>query len=115
MNNFIKAQGERNLRKIYVRLFRSSFDARIPWCAARTDGHRRCRRNAGSMQKTAFEVAWRILRATPVNATALVSALLLTTRGVALTLDRCTTPFRTRWINWSSIAKTDDQQRAALD
>jgi glycerol-3-phosphate O-acyltransferase len=36
----------------------------------------------------AFEVAWRILRATPVNATALVSALLLTTRGVALTLDQ---------------------------
>lgn len=36
----------------------------------------------------AFEVAWRILRATPINATALVSALLLTTRGLALTLDQ---------------------------
>ena len=36
----------------------------------------------------AFEVAWRILRATPINATGLVSALLLTTRGVALTLDQ---------------------------
>jgi glycerol-3-phosphate O-acyltransferase len=33
-----------------------------------------------------FEVAWRILQATPVNATGLVSALLLTTHGVALTL-----------------------------
>jgi glycerol-3-phosphate O-acyltransferase len=36
----------------------------------------------------AFEVAWRILRVTPVNASALVAALLLTTRGVALTLDQ---------------------------
>ena len=33
-----------------------------------------------------FEVAWRILQSTPVNATGLVSALLLTTHGVALTL-----------------------------
>jgi glycerol-3-phosphate O-acyltransferase len=33
-------------------------------------------------------VSWRILRATPVNATGLVSALLLTTRGTALTLDQ---------------------------
>ena len=41
-----------------------------------------------ALQKMAFEVAWRILRATPVNATALVSALLLATRGVALTLDQ---------------------------
>ena len=39
-----------------------------------------------AMQKMAFEVAWRILRATPINATGLVSALLLTTNGVALTL-----------------------------
>ena len=43
-----------------------------------------------AMQKMAFEVAWRILRVTPVNATALVSALLLTTGGVALTLDHAT-------------------------
>lgn len=41
-----------------------------------------------ALQKMAFEVAWRILRATPINATALVSALLLTTRGLALTLDQ---------------------------
>ena len=41
-----------------------------------------------ALQKMAFEVAWRILRATPINATALVSALLLATRGVALTLDQ---------------------------
>src|SRR6201998_4281450 len=41
-----------------------------------------------ALQKMAIEVAWRILRATPVNATALVSALLLTTQGRALTLDQ---------------------------
>src|SRR6201995_3495042 len=35
-----------------------------------------------------FDVAWRILQSTPVNATGLVSALLLTTRGVALTLEQ---------------------------
>src|SRR5574337_3914 len=39
-----------------------------------------------AMQKMAFEVAWRIQRATPINATALVSMLLLATRGQALTL-----------------------------
>jgi glycerol-3-phosphate O-acyltransferase len=33
-------------------------------------------------------VAWRILQATPITATGLVSALLLTTRGLALTLDQ---------------------------
>jgi glycerol-3-phosphate O-acyltransferase len=41
-----------------------------------------------AMQKMAIEVSWRILRATPVNASGLVSALLLTTRGRALTLDQ---------------------------
>src|ERR1700751_5271997 len=39
-----------------------------------------------ALQKMSFEVAWRILQATPVTATALVCALLLTTRGAALTL-----------------------------
>lgn len=41
-----------------------------------------------ALQKMAFEVAWRILRATPINANGLVSALLLTSRGLALTLDQ---------------------------
>lgn len=41
-----------------------------------------------ALQKMSFEVAWRILQATPVTATGLVSALLLTTRGTALTLDQ---------------------------
>jgi glycerol-3-phosphate O-acyltransferase len=38
------------------------------------------------MQKMAIEVAWRIQRATPINATSLVAAVLLATRGRALTL-----------------------------
>ena len=85
--NFIKAQGERNYGKIYVR-FPEAVSMREhlgePHGPMTTD-------NAAkrlALQKMAFEVAWRILRATPVNATALVSALLLTTRGVALTLDQ---------------------------
>ncbi len=55
-----------------------------------------------AMQKMAFEVAWRIVRVTPVNATGLVSALLLIARGVALTVGSCTTPSRTYWITWSA-------------
>jgi glycerol-3-phosphate O-acyltransferase len=39
-----------------------------------------------ALQKMSFEVAWRILQATPMTATGLVCALLLTTRGAALTL-----------------------------
>lgn len=41
-----------------------------------------------ALQKMAFAVAWRILEATPITATGLVSALLLVTRGVALTRDQ---------------------------
>jgi glycerol-3-phosphate O-acyltransferase len=85
--NFIKAQGDRNYGKIYVR-FPEAVSMREylgePHGAMAED--QAAKRLA--MQKMAFEVAWRILRATPVNASALVSALLLTTRGVALTLDQ---------------------------
>ncbi|HYJ54822.1 MAG TPA: glycerol-3-phosphate 1-O-acyltransferase [Mycobacterium sp.] len=85
--NFIKAQGERNYGKIYVR-FPEAVSMREylgePHGPMATDeGAKRL-----ALQKMAFEVAWRILQVTPVNATALVSALLLSTRGVALTLDQ---------------------------
>ncbi|MFC7675443.1 glycerol-3-phosphate 1-O-acyltransferase [Mycolicibacterium sp. GCM10028919] len=87
MYNFIKAQGDRNYGKIYVR-FPEAVSMREylgePHGTMTTDED--AKRLA--LQKMAFEVAWRILRATPVNASALVSALLLTTRGVALTLDQ---------------------------
>jgi glycerol-3-phosphate O-acyltransferase len=85
--NFVKAQGERNYGKIYVR-FPEAVSMREylgePHGEMSTD--EAAKRLA--MQKMAFAVAWRILRVTPVNATGLVSALLLTTRGVALTLDQ---------------------------
>jgi glycerol-3-phosphate O-acyltransferase len=85
--NFVKAQGERNYGKIYVRFpeavsMREYLDE--PHGPMSTD--EAAKRLA--LQKMAFEVAWRILRATPVNATGLVSALLLATRGRALTLDQ---------------------------
>lgn len=83
--NFIKAQGERNYGKIYVR-FPEAVSMRQhlgpPHSPLAQD--QAARRLA--LQKISFEVAWRILQATPVNATGLVSALLLTTHGLALTL-----------------------------
>jgi glycerol-3-phosphate O-acyltransferase len=83
--NFIKAQGERNYGKIYVR-FPEAVSMReylgVPHGPIAED--QAAKRLA--LQKMAFEVAWRILRVTPVNATGLVSALLLTTRGLAMTL-----------------------------
>ncbi|MFN3001869.1 glycerol-3-phosphate 1-O-acyltransferase [Mycolicibacterium wolinskyi] len=85
--NFIKAQGERNYGKIYVR-----FPEAVSMREYLGEPHGPIARDAAAkrlaMQKMAFEVAWRILRVTPVNATGLVSALLLATRGVALTLDQ---------------------------
>jgi glycerol-3-phosphate O-acyltransferase len=83
--NFIKAQGERNYGKIYVR-FPEAVSMRQYLGApdgpiATDESSKRL-----AMQKMAIEVAWRILRATPVNATALVSTVLLATRGRALTL-----------------------------
>ncbi len=85
--NFIKAQGERNYGKIYVR-----FPAAVSMREYLGDpggpiAHDEAAKRL-AMQKVAIEASWRILRATPVNATGLVSALLLTTRGTALTLDQ---------------------------
>ena len=84
---FIKAQGERNYGKIYVRFpeavsMRQYLGLPNGEMAEDSDAKRL------AMQKMAFEVAWRIQRVTPINATALVSALLLTTRGRALTLSQ---------------------------
>ncbi len=84
--NFIKAQGDRDYGKIYVR-FADTVSMR-EYLGAPHDpitaepGVKRL-----ALQKMAFEVAWRILRATPINATGLVVALLLSTGGAALTLD----------------------------
>lgn len=84
---FIKAQGERNYGKIYVRFpeavsMRQYLGAPDGSTATDPDAKRL------AMQKMAIEVAWRIQRVTPISATGLVSALLLTTHGLALTLDQ---------------------------
>jgi glycerol-3-phosphate O-acyltransferase len=85
--NFIKAQGERNYGKIYVRFPEAvSMRQHLGPPHSPTAQDQAAKRLA--LQKMSFEVAWRILQATPVNATGLVSALLLTTRGLALTLDQ---------------------------
>jgi glycerol-3-phosphate O-acyltransferase len=83
--NFIKAQGERNYGKIYVR-FPEAVSMRE--YLGPSHGPLAQDKNAKrlALQKMSFEVAWRILRATPVTATGLVCALLLNTRGAALTL-----------------------------
>lgn len=85
--NFIRAQGERNYGKIYVRFpeavsMREHLGPPHGSLAQDPDTKRL------ALQKMSFEVAWRILQATPVTATGLVCALLLTTRGAALTLDQ---------------------------
>jgi glycerol-3-phosphate O-acyltransferase len=82
---FIKAQGERNFGKIYVR-FPQAVSMRQYLGAPHRDQVPSPEEQRLALQKMAFEVAWRILQATPINATALMSALLLTTNGVALTL-----------------------------
>jgi len=85
--NFIRAQGERNYGKIYVRFpeavsMRQYLGPQQGPLSHDQDDKRL------ALQKMSFEVAWRILQATPVTATGLVCALLLTTRGAALTLDQ---------------------------
>ena len=75
--NFIKAQGERNYGKIYVR-FPEAVSMRQYLGAPHGPIAEDKAAKRLAMQKMAIEVAWRILRATPVNATGLVSALLLT-------------------------------------
>lgn len=83
--NFIKAQGDRNYGKIYVR-----FPEAVSMAEYLGEPHGTMTEDEAAkrlaMQKMAFEVAWRILRVTPINATGLVSAVLLGTNGVALTL-----------------------------
>ncbi|BBX62520.1 glycerol-3-phosphate acyltransferase [Mycobacterium saskatchewanense] len=83
--NFIRAQGERNYGKIYVR-----FPEAVSMRQYLGPPHGSLVHDPDAkklaLQKMSFEVAWRILQSTPVTATGLVCALLLTTRGAALTL-----------------------------
>jgi glycerol-3-phosphate O-acyltransferase len=84
--NFIKAQGERNYGKIYVRFPEAVSMRQYLGEPGGAIAHDEAAKRL-AMQKMAIEVSWRILRATPINANSLVSAVLLaTTRGRALTL-----------------------------
>src|ERR1700741_1527546 len=122
--NFIKAQGERNYGKIYVR-----FPEAVSMREYLGEPHGPMTKDEAAkrlaLQKMAFEVAWRILQGTPVNATGLVSALLLATRGVALTLDQLHHTLQdslgflernqTPMTNSPLRLRTTDGVRAALD
>jgi len=81
---FIKAQGARHYGKVYVRfgepVTMSSFLGPVGGSVAIDPAARRL-----ALQKTAFEVAWRINRGLPVTATALVTTVLLAMQGAALT------------------------------
>ncbi|MET0901107.1 MAG: glycerol-3-phosphate 1-O-acyltransferase [Mycobacterium sp.] len=122
--NFIKAQGERNYGKIYVR-----FPEAVSMAQYLGEPHGELVEDPDAkrlaLQKMAFEVAWRILRVTPINATALVTALLLTTNGIALTANQVhhTTQDSLDYLERKQTPVTDsarrlrtlDGVRAALD
>jgi glycerol-3-phosphate O-acyltransferase len=84
---FIKAQGARHYGKVYVRfgepVMLSAFLGRYGSPRGETAADEAARRLA--LQKTAFEVAWRINQGMPVTATALVTTILLAMHGTALT------------------------------
>jgi glycerol-3-phosphate O-acyltransferase len=83
---FIKAQGARHYGKVYVRfdepLLLSSYLGPVSGVGgvASDPAARRL-----ALQKTAFEVAWRINQGMPVTATALVTTVLLAMQGAGLT------------------------------
>jgi glycerol-3-phosphate O-acyltransferase len=84
---FIKAQGARQYGKIYVRfgepVSMSAFLGPPGGSIATDPAARRL-----ALQKTAFEVAWRINQGMPVTATAAVTTILLAMQGAALTFDQ---------------------------
>jgi glycerol-3-phosphate O-acyltransferase len=81
---FIKAQGARHYGKVYVRFGEPvSLSAFLGPPSGATATDPAARRLA--LQKTAFEVAWRINQGMPVTATALVTTVLLAMHGAALT------------------------------
>ena len=84
---FVKAQGARHYGKIYVRFDEpvslSSFLGPPGGPVALDPAARRL-----ALQKTAFEVAWRINQGMPVTATAIITTILLAMHGTALTFDQ---------------------------
>jgi glycerol-3-phosphate O-acyltransferase len=83
---FVKAQGARHYGKLYVRFGEPvSLSAFLGPPDGETATDPAARRLA--LQKTAFEVAWRINQGMPVTATAIITTILLATRGTALTFE----------------------------
>ena len=84
---FIKAQGARHYGKIYVRFGEpvalSAFLGPPGGPVAVDPAARRL-----ALQKTAFEVAWRINQGMPVTATAVITTILLAMQGAALTFEQ---------------------------
>ena len=98
---FIKAQGERNYGKIYVRFPEAvsmrQYLGEPGGLMAQDSAAKRL-----AMQKMAIEVAWRILAATPINATgAGLGAAADHPRQGADSVDSCITRCRTHWTIWS--------------
>jgi glycerol-3-phosphate O-acyltransferase len=121
---FVKAQGARHYGKIYVRFGEpvalSSFLG-PPGGEIATDPAAR----QLALQKTAFEVAWRINQGMPVTATAIITTILLATRGTALTFDEIRLALAdalsyldSRWVPRTASARTlsaAEPVRATLD
>jgi len=81
---FIKAQGARHYGKVYVRFGEPvSLRACLGPPGGEVASDPAARRLA--LQKTAFEVAWRINQNMPVTATAVVTTILLAMHGMGLT------------------------------
>ena len=83
---FVKAQGAHHYGKVYVRFGEpvavSSFLGPPGGPVALDPAARRL-----ALQKTAFEVAWRINQGMPVTATAMIATILLAMHGTGLTFD----------------------------
>jgi glycerol-3-phosphate O-acyltransferase len=83
---FVKAQGAHHYGKVYVRFGEpvslSSFLGPVGGPVALDPAARRL-----ALQKTAFEVAWRINQGMPVTATAMITTILLAMHGTGLTFD----------------------------
>jgi glycerol-3-phosphate O-acyltransferase len=84
--SFVKAQGAHHYGKLYVRFGEPvSLSAFLGPPDGETATDPAARRLA--LQKTAFEVAWRINQGMPVTATAIITTILLAMHGTGLTFE----------------------------
>jgi glycerol-3-phosphate O-acyltransferase len=116
---FTRDQGRRHFGRIYVRYgepvsMRHFLGANDGPGASELSDDPKARL---ALQKMAFEVAWRINHATPVSATALVSTMLLGSRGVALTLRQLRTALDVAltYVNSRDVPLTGSARALATD